>query len=593
MLVFPRLFMFFTETKNLRLALPSEGLKLERGGVLPAIDIAYETCGTLAPAKDNVVFVCHALTGDAHVAGYHNPADEKSAGWWANMIKPGGGVDTDKFYVVCANILGGCKGTTGPCSINPLTGEPYGGAFPRITVRDIVTVHKLFLEQLGFAKICAIIGGSFGGMQALEMSLAFPGFAEKCVCIASGGTVTTQALAFDIVGRAAITSDPHFNGGDYYGAGRRPDAGLAQARRLAHITYLSEEMMKLKFGREKKPSGASETMGEDLMGQFQIESYLRHQGEKFIARFDANSYVRITEAMDEYDAAKGFPSMTESAARTASKTAFIALSSDWLFLPEQSRALTKAFVTAKKDASYFCLEAPAGHDSFLTHIDDLRDVLAAFFAQAPVAPSKTLTREMSDDYDRLLDMMPPAAASVLDLACNEGVLLDRARTRNPALRRVGLDMSGKALVQVLRSGANAILADIDTDLDLIPDDSFDCVLLSESVQVLRNPAKVMTQLLRIAPVAIVSFPNFGMWKIRLSLLFKGRMPKTKRLHYEWHDTPNIHLCTLRDFTALCGATDCRIRRLECLATHPASRFLNALGFRNLGSSRVIALISRK
>ncbi|MCL1909747.1 MAG: homoserine O-acetyltransferase [Kiritimatiellaeota bacterium] len=571
-----------TETKTLRLDLPPEGFRLERGGVLSEINIAYETCGTLSAAKDNVIFICHALTGDAHVAGYHNPADEKSAGWWANMIKPGGGIDTDKFHVVCANILGGCKGTTGPSSTNPATGKPYGKDFPRITVRDIVSVHKLFLEQIGFAKISAVIGGSFGGMQALEMSLAFPGFADKCVCIASGGTVTTQALAFDVVGRAAITSDPNFKGGDYYDGGARPDAGLAHARRLAHITYLSEEMLKVKFGREKRPEAE----------QFQIESYLRYQGEKFIARFDANSYIRITEAMDEYDVAIGFASVAESAARSSSKTAFIALSSDWLFLPEQSRALASAYLAAKKDVTYFRLEAPAGHDSFLTHIDELRDVVAAFLTLETSVSREAKSAEKSDDYDRLLDMTPKGAASVLDLACNEGVLLNRALARNPALRRVGLDVSGKALVPVLRSGSNAILADIDGDLDMIPDNSFDCVFLSGSLQVLRDPAKAVARLLRIAPVALVSFPNFGNWKIRMSLLFRGRMPKTKRLPHSWHNTPNIHLCTLRDFKALCAETGCRIERLECLATHPTSKLLNAIGLKNLGSSRVIARISR-
>jgi homoserine O-acetyltransferase len=296
--------------------------------------------------------------------------------------------------------------------------------------------------------------------------------------------------------------------------------------------------------------------------------------------------------MDEYDYAKGFATGVESAARSSSRSAFIALSSDWLFLPEQSRALATAFLAAKKDVSYFCLQAPAGHDSFLTHIDDLRDVLAAFLSRGDAPSRKVVSREKSDDYDRLLALMPPAAASVLDLACNEGLLLNRALARNPALRRVGLDISGKALVPVMGGGSNAILADIDTDLGLIPDNSFDCVFLSESVQVLRAPARAMAQLLRIAPVALVSFPNFGMWKVRLSLLFRGRMPKTKHLPYEWHDTPNIHLCSLRDFVATCAEIGCRIERLDCLATHPVGKFLNALGLKNLGSSRVIARISR-
>ena len=240
------------ETKNLRLTLPPEGFKLENGGALPELQVAYETYGRLSPAADNAVYICHALTGDAHVAGSHAADDANKPGWWDAMIGPGKGIDTNRFYVICANILGGCMGTTGPSSINPRTGKPYGSSFPSITIGDIVRTQHLLLRQLGISRLAAVVGGSLGGMQALEWSIRFPQMVEKCVCIASGMNLSAQALAFDIVGRNAITADPAWANGDYYEAVEKPAQGLAQARMIGHITYLSSENMKKKFGREKK-----------------------------------------------------------------------------------------------------------------------------------------------------------------------------------------------------------------------------------------------------------------------------------------------------------------------------------------------------
>lgn len=581
-----------TETRTLRLKLPEAGLKLERGVVLSEIDVAYETCGTLSDARDNVIYICHALTGDAHVAGRH-VEDDKPTGWWSNMVRSGGGIDTDNFFVICANILGGCKGTTGPSSINPATGKPYGSQFPAITVGDIVTVQKLFLEQLGFSGIYAVLGGSFGGMQAVEFSVRFPGFAEKCISIASGAYLTTQALAFDIVGRDAILNDPNWKNGDYYDSAP-PTTGLAQARKLAHITYLSEEMMKEKFGRRRRgaPKDPLEEIPNDIRAQFEVESYLNYQGRKFTDRFDANSYLHITRAMDEYALKDAFSSTSESVARSRSRTLIVALSGDWLFLPSQARKLSRAFFSAKKDISFFCLSAPAGHDAFLTHIDELVGVLSNFLARVPGSTARPLSRETLDDYDSLIDMMPANIASVLDLACNDGALLARISERHAQIKCTGVDMNCDALADVLKAGHNAILADIDMDLGIIPDNAFDCAVLSESIQVMKEPDKVLEQLHRIAPVVLVSFPNFGMWKIRLSLLFKGRMPKTAQLPYEWYNTPNIHLCTFMDFIDLCKAKGIKVEQITYLSTLRLSKVLNALGFKNLGSSRVLVKITR-
>ncbi len=581
-----------TETLTLNLKLPENGLKLERGGVLPEIVIAYETYGQLTPSHDNVIFICHALTGDAHVAG-HYKGEDKPTGWWAKMVCAGGGINTDQFHVVCANILGGCKGTTGPASINPATGKPYGSRFPDITVRDIVTVHKLFLEQLGFNKIYAVIGGSFGGMQSVEFSVQFPGFAEKCISIASGAYLTTQALAFDLVGRDAILSDPDWKNGDYYDS-TPPNTGLAQARKLAHITYLSEEMMKEKFGRRRhaEVSDAMEELPNVIRAQFEVESYLNYQGRKFTDRFDANSYLRITRAMDEYDLKAGFKTTADSVSRSQSRTLIVALSGDWLFLPSQARKLSKAFFLAKKDLSYFCLSAPAGHDAFLTQIDELTGVLENFLTRVSIPPVSQLSEETLSDYNRLIDIMPKRITSVLDLACNEGALLAKIAERYPNVQCTGVDISCTALTSVLKAGHNAILADIDMDLAIIPDNAFDCAVLSESIQVMKDPVKVLEQLHRIAPVVLVSFPNFGMWQIRLSLLFKGRMPKTKQLPYEWYNTPNIHLCTFMDFIDMCKTNGIKVEQITYLATRKTSKLLNWLGFINLGSSRVLVKIMR-
>ena len=581
-----------TETKSIKLKLPEGGLKLERGGFLPEVMVAYETCGTLSSQRDNVIYICHALTGDAHVAGRH-AGDTKPTGWWSNMVKSGGGINTDQFYVICANILGGCKGTTGPSSINPETGKPYGSTFPEITVADIVTVHKLLLEQLGFSKIYAVVGGSFGGMQAVEFCVRFPGFAEKCASIASGAYMTTQALAFDIVGRDSIINDPNWNNGDYYGS-TPPNVGLAQARKLAHITYLSGEMMKEKFGRRRRDvtQAALEEISKDIRVQFEVESYLNHQGEKFTNRFDANSYLHITRAMDEYDLGAGFPSLKDSVARSRSHTLVVALSGDWLFLPRQAEKLSKAFFETKHDVSYFCLSAPAGHDAFLTHIDELVVVLASFLTRKPVAPTREVSAETKHDSAKLISLMPENIGSILDLACNDGLLLSNIAEHNPHIKCTGVDIDCQAVAQVLKAGHNAILADIDNGLMNIPENTFDCAILSESLQVMKHPEKVLEELLRIAPVGLVSFPNFGMWKIRFSLLLFGRMPKTKQLPYEWYNTPNIHLCTFRDFLDLCQAKQIKVEKITYLATHKLSKILNFLGFKNLGSSRVLVKIRR-
>lgn len=583
-----------TKTQSIKLALPEGGFVLKHGGVLKEINVAYETCGTLSPEQDNVVFIAHALTGDAHVAGWHE-GDTKLTGWWSNMVCPGGGIDTDKFFVVCANVLGGCMGTTGPSSINPETGKAYGSSFPELTIADIVDVHKLFLEQIGIKKLYSAVGGSFGGMQVLDFITRYPDFVENAVVIASGASLTTQALAFDIIGREAIVNDPNWRNGDYYDDGKSPDIGLSQARKLAHVTYISNEMMKEKFGRRRRDIASQKNFpnADEFRTNFEVANYLEHQGEKFINRFDANSYLHITRATDEFDLAAEYGSLSEAFSRIKSKVLVVALSGDWLFLPSQSEDLTKAFFKARKHVSYFCLNAPAGHDAFLTHIQDLVKVVSGFLTvEQSSFDSQTLSVDDRKDYDKLYKMLPEKVSSVLDVACADGTLMSYIKDRNKDVECTGVDIDLEQINHVLVNGENAVLANVDSGLEIIPDNTFDCAILSESLQVMREPDKVLSELLRIAPTAIVSFPNFGMWSVLASLVFRGKMPKTKRLPYEWYNTPNIHLCTIRDFIQLCNDKGFKIEKVSYQTTLLLSKIFVALGMKNLGASRVLVKLSK-
>ena len=597
-----------TETRHLSLKLPEGGFRLESGSTLPRLDVAYETYGELSPARDNVVFICHALTGDAHAAGYTADDVKRPSGWWDNMIGPGRGIDTNRFHVVCANILGGCKGTTGPSSVNPADGRPYGSRFPDMTVGDIVDVHALFLRQIGIRRIHAVVGGSFGGMQALALAVRHPEMVAGVVCIATGASLSTQALAFDVIGRAAIINDADWRGGDYYEDGHAPVAGLAQARQLAHITYLSEALMKEKFGRRVRPDieEASLRWAEAAHSPFEVESYLDHQGDKFVRRFDANSYLCIMRAMDRFDLGGTPEAIAKALAPVQARALVVSLSGDWLFSPEQSAALARGFLDAGKAVSLFPLDAPAGHDAFLTHIGDLQRVLAAFLGGRELANLQTCelanpARPSSQpdeqqrlvETERFVDLVPAEARRILDLGCGDGDLLDAVRRRRPECSTTGLDHCLGDAVHALSHGHDILLSNIDDKLSLLPDDSYDCILLSETLQVIRRPDHTLREMLRIAPSAVISFPNFGHWRVLRNLLATGRMPKSKRLPYEWFDTPNIRCCTLRDVIALCREQGYEIEKLAYFCSSPVSKLLLRLGLRNLGASRVLARIRRR
>ncbi len=342
------------------------------------ITVAYETYGQLSPRRDNAIFVCHALTGDAHAAGYRSKEDlaARKAGWWDGFIGPGKGLDTDKYFVICANVLGGCQGTTGPSSICPETGQPWGRDFPVITVEDMVSVHAELVRSLGIERLLAAVGGSLGGMQVLEWAVRFPEQIAAGIVLASSARLSAQGIGFNNVGRAAIMGDPNYANGDYYG-GSGPRSGLALARMVAHITYLSEASIENKFGRRLQDAS---NFTFDLIKEveFQVESYLHYQGRRFVDRFDANSYVYLTKAMDFFDLEKTYGSLNEAFAKALARFLVVSYDSDWLYPTPQSKEIVHSLVSAGKHASYIELHSSKGHDAFLIDIEQLEALVRPF-----------------------------------------------------------------------------------------------------------------------------------------------------------------------------------------------------------------------
>jgi len=349
------------------------------GQVIPGFTLRYETYGALNATRDNAILICHALSGDHHCAGWHAPTDRKP-GWWNNLIGPGKAVDTRRFFVVCANVLGGCQGSTGPSSVNPATGRPYGRLFPFVTIRDMVRAQRLLLEHLGVAELHGVIGGSMGGMQALLFGIEYPHFTRRVLAMATTGRESAQAIAFNEVGRQAIMQDPAWNHGDYPKDGG-PRVGLAIARMMAHITYVSDASMDRKFGRRKKETAANDPYTFDT--QFEVEGYLRYQGQSFINRFDANSYLYITRALDEFDLAEAYGSLEAAFSGCDAETLVVGFTSDWLFPPEQNRQLALALLRAGKRASYAELSTDLGHDSFLLESEELYALVRGFLERDP------------------------------------------------------------------------------------------------------------------------------------------------------------------------------------------------------------------
>jgi homoserine O-acetyltransferase len=360
------------ETKLVRF----DGIDLDSGSRIAPVEVAYQTYGKLNAARDNAILILHAFSGDAHAAGIC--AETGKPGWWDNMIGPGKAFDTHKYFMVCSNVLGGCRGTTGPASTNPATGKPYALSFPGITIADMVRLQRMLVEHLGIQRLLSVAGGSMGGMQALQWAVAYPEVVASAIPIATTARHSAQQIAFNEVGRQAIMADLDWNGGDYYG-GNPPARGLAVARMVGHITFMSDDSMKQKFGRRLRDK---DTFSFDFSVDFEVESYLRYRGSQFVGRFDANSYLYITKALDYFDLANGHGSLAGAFEKSRARFLVISFTSDWLYPSYQSLEVVSALRGLNRDVAYCELESNYGHDAFLVDIGAQTEVVRGFLASA-------------------------------------------------------------------------------------------------------------------------------------------------------------------------------------------------------------------
>ena len=550
--------------------LSPDRLTLEQDGVLSEVTICYETWGELDEDRGNAVLVCHALSGDSHVAKH---GDEDAPGWWDLLVGPGKAIDTNRFFVVCTNVLGGCRGTTGPNFLRPENDRPYGAEFPVVTVGDMVVVQKRLIDELGIDRLLAVVGGSLGGLQALTWGTRFPDQVGAAVVVAAAPRLSSQGIAFDVVGRNAIRHDPRFAEGQYYDA-QAPEAGLALARMLAHITYLSDESMRAKFDPTRLQPRSIDTGFESV---FSVGSYLAHQGDRFVERFDANSYITLTTAMDLFDLGDRGEAIGHSLAPSKCCWLFLSFTSDWLYPAKASRQLVDALVGQSKEVSSCEIESPAGHDSFLLEDSmQLGTKVVASFLGARIGgtgrtrvPDDARTRGADEptsiffsqrlDYEMILRLVPKGA-SIVDLGCGNGELLSILRDlgHTPLL---GVERDASEVAESIARGLNTVHADLDEGIAAIPDQSFDVALLSQTLQSIVDVAGVLRELVRVGRRGIVSFPNFAHAPMREMFAREGRLPKEEGLYaYEWHDTPNRRFPSILDFQELCTHLDIRIEQ---------------------------------
>lgn len=554
-----------------------EPLTLQSGQKLPEVTVAYETYGELNERKDNAVLVCHALSGDSHVAA-HGPDDDP--GWWDVLIGPGKYLDTNRFFVICPNALGGCRGTTGPDSINPQTGNRYGMDFPQITIEDIVEVQKkLVCDVLGIPFLLAVIGGSLGGCSALIWGTRYSDLVGAVVAIATCSHLTSQAVAFDVVARNAIVSDPHFHEGQYYDQTSGPATGLAIARMLGHITYLSPESMKNKFGSSRNSGRHIKTSFET---RFCVGSYLAYQGDKFVERFDANSYITLSLAIDMFDLGETPEELAKVFCHSKTRWLVISFTSDWLFPPFQSRELVNAALAVDCPVTYCNVSSNCGHDAFLlsNEVDVYGKAISSFLQNewrslaARRGVSVTIPNQVDEkapvkkhriDLENILSLIPEPS-HILDLGCGKGDLLVRLREAGHK-PLVGLEIEERYIIRCLEKDLNVVHADLNEGLSAFSDKQFDFVILSKTLQSVRNVELVLAEMLRVGKKAIVSFPNLAYKGFLDELSESGRAPHTDpRPYSQWYNTNDVRFLTISDFQDLCEDKGWRIRQQVALDT---------------------------
>jgi homoserine O-acetyltransferase len=510
-------------------------LALDCGVTLRQVEVAFETYGTLNDARDNAILVLHAFSGDAHAAGISKESGQP--GWWSPMIGPGLAFDTNRYFVISSNVLGGCRGTTGPSSIDPSDGTRYGAAFPVITINDMVRLQKMLVGHLGIERLLAVAGGSMGGMQALAWTVMYPDSVAAAIPIASTARHSAQQIAFNEVGRQAVMSDLDWAEGDYYD-GNPPARGLAVARMVGHITYMSDASMRQKFGRRLRDKDA---FGFDFSADFEVESYLRYRG----------SHASLAAAFE----------------RTKARFLVLSFTSNWLYPTYQSLEVVSALRTRGIDAAFCELTSNYGHDAFLVETKEQSEMIAGFLksvhegAQAQLArPAAAVKASISarQDYAMMAELVAPGSR-VLDLGCGEGELLAWLK-ENKSVSAQGVEIDPNKVRRAIARGVSAYQSDIEHGLADYPDSSFDFVILSQTLQEMRYPLRVLREMLRVGRHVIVAFPNFGHWTTRLSHLVSGRSPRTELFPYDWYESPNLHFLTIYDFVLLCRAENWVIER---------------------------------
>lgn len=534
-------------------------LALDCGVTLKDVQVAYETYGSLNAQRTNAILVLHAFSGDAHAAGISRQTGQP--GWWSAMVGPGLAFDTDRYFVICSNVLGGCQGTTGPSSIDPVTGERYAMRFPVITVSDMVRLQKRLIDHLGISRLLAVAGGSMGGMQALEWAVAYPDSVAAAIPIAATSRHSAQQIAFNEVGRQAIMSDPDWNNGNYYDS-KPPGRGLAIARMVGHITYMSDGSMREKFGRRLRDKDA---FGFDFSVDFEVESYLRYRGNQFVTRFDPNSYLYITKAMDYFDLSQGHTSLATAFERTQARFLVLSFTSDWLYPTYQSLEVVSGLRSRSIDVAFCELASTYGHDAFLVEIEEQSRMVSGFLASVfeevsqPRSSSELKAEQQGaptsqeianrSDY-AVIAQIVTAGSRVLDLGCGEGELLAWL-WEHKGVEAQGVEIDPVKVQRAIARGVSAYQSDIDQGLADYPNGTFDFVILSQTLQEVRYPLRVLREMLRVGRRAIVAFPNFGHWSTRLAHLLSGRAPRTALFPYDWFESPNLHFLTIKDFVSLC------------------------------------------
>lgn len=561
----------FDSTDSIRTGSPLKHLKtvsfdapfkMKLGGELPGVECAYETYGELNAGASNAVLICHAISGDSHVAR-HDATDD--SGWWDALVGPGRAVDTDAYFVICANVLGGCRGSTGPGSIDPKTKKPYGPAFPDVTVEDMVDVQAMLLDHLGIQKLAAVIGGSLGGHQALVWATRYPERVAACCAIATSARLTSQALAFDVVARNAIKTDPDFHAGQYYDMPTKPDTGLAIARMLGHITYLSSKGMADRFDIDRHNP---RRIDSEFESKFSVGSYLAHQGTRFVGRFDANSYVTLSMAMDLFDMGQSHTKRIEQFRPAGCRWCVVSFSSDWLFPPWQSREIVAALTARNQPVTYAEFITEAGHDAFLIEDDVQRfgpmihAALGTDTTGLPAGGHETLG--LIDR--RIVELIKPGE-SVLDLGCGDGRLLDALRQRG-AGRLCGVEVKESSIIATAQRGLPVLDYDLNKGLPEFADNSFDVIVLSATLQAIDNIGGLFDEMLRVGRRCVVSFANFAYRDLRHMYAQQGRSPKAAgEYSYDWYDTPNRRFPSIADVQDLFMSKGATIHTGIYLNTH--------------------------